>query len=179
MNSLTARIRTSGPDSTLGYILLRNGGWLIVPPMLITFGLWGALPAAYDINNFWQGIPAWLGLLENSFRILVFALPGILYFGRKDAGQRAGWILYAAGIFIYSASYLAQITFPDSIWSRSLLGFAAPAWTTSLWLAGIGLVSARSWLPIRWHRAIYLGVASLFLICHVGHTILVYSHIAR
>src|SRR5574339_341156 len=68
-------------------MLLRNGALLIIPPMIITFGLWGALPAAYSPDIFWKDIPNWLGLFENIFRILVFTLPGILYFGKREKGQ--------------------------------------------------------------------------------------------
>jgi hypothetical protein len=174
MTSTTNQIRTFNPDALPARMLLRNGALLILPPMLITFGLWAALPAAYNLSNFWRGIPAWLGLLENIFRLLVCALPGILYFGKKETGQAVGWVLYAAGLFIYLASYLFQIYLPTSVWSLSLLGFTAPAWTTVFWLAGIGLVCVRSWLPVPWHRLIFLGCAFCFLLCHVGHTTLVF-----
>jgi len=142
--------------------------------MVITFGLWGALPAAYSPSLFWKDIPTWLGLFENSFRVLVFSLPGILYFGKKETGQPLGWYLYIGGLVVYLVSYLAQIHYPDSVWSQSLIGFTAPAWSTLFWFAGIGLVCVQSWLPIPWHRAIYLLTASLFLIFHIGHTGLVY-----
>ncbi len=45
-------------------ILLRNGALLIIPPMIISFGLWGALPAAYSPDIFWKDIPIWLGLFH-------------------------------------------------------------------------------------------------------------------
>jgi hypothetical protein len=154
--------------------LLRNGALLIVPPMIITFGLWGALPTAYGSDIFWKDIPGWLGLGENIFRILVFGLPGILFFGKNLTGQLLGWYLYVGGLVVYLASYLMQIVYPDSAWSQSLIGFTAPAWSTMFWLAGIGLVCARSWLPISWHRAIYLLSAAIFLMFHLGHTGLVY-----
>lgn len=95
LNSLPARI------------ILRNGALLIVPPMIISFGLWGALPDAYGPDIFWKDIPEWLGLFENIFRILVFSLPGILYFGKKETGQPLGWYLYFGGLIVYLASYLA------------------------------------------------------------------------
>ena len=156
------------------HMLLRNGALLIIPPMIITFGLWGALPAAYSPDIFWKGIPNWLGLFENIFRILAFSLPGILYFGKKEKGQPLGWYLYIGGLAVYLASYLMQIVFPDTAWSQSIIGFTAPAWSTLLWLAGIGLVCMWSWLPIPWHRAIYLSSAAIFLIFHIGHAGLVY-----
>jgi hypothetical protein len=166
-------------DSLPARIILRNGALLTAPPMIITFGLWAALPAAYGPDIFWKDIPTWLGLLENSFRLLVFSLPGILYFGKKETGQPLGWILYIGGVAVYLASYLVQIVFPASAWSRSAIGFTAPAWSTLLWFAGIGLVCARSWLPIPWHRAIYLWSAFIFLIFHTWHTGLVYVNVIR
>ena len=62
-------------DSLPARILLRNGALLIIPPMIITFGLWGALPAAYSPDMFWKNTPKWLVLFENIFRVLVFSLP--------------------------------------------------------------------------------------------------------
>jgi hypothetical protein len=159
--------------------LFINGALLIVPPMIITFGLWGVLPAAYGSDIFWKGIPGWLGFFENIFRILVFSLPGILYFGRNETWQPLGWYLYAGGLIAYLASYLVQIIYPNSGWSQSAVGFTAPAWSTLFWLAGIGLVCARSWLFISWHRAIYLLSAAIFLIFHIGHTGLIYFNITH
>lgn len=171
--------RMTQSDSLLTRIVLRNGALLIIPPLIITFGLWGALPVAYSPEVFWQDIPRWLGLLENIFRILVFSIPGILYFGKSEPGQSLGWTLYITGLCIYLASYLAQIVFPASGWSQGALGFTAPAWSTLVWFMGIGLVCTRSWLPIPWHRAVYFGSAVLFLIFHIWHTALVYLHMIQ
>ena len=161
-------------DPSSAHILFRNGALLIVPPMIITFGLWGALPVAYSPDIFDKDIPKWVGVFENVFRVLVFSLPGILYFGKKETSQQVGWYLYIGGLAVYLASYLAQIVYPDSAWSQSIIGFTAPAWSTLFWFAGIGLVCMRSWLPIPWHRSIYLLSVFIFLIFHIGHTGLVY-----
>lgn len=172
-------MNTSGKTTNnidLKRIVVRNGALLIIPPMIITFGLWGALPVAFSPDFFWKDIPYWLGLFENIFRILVFSLPGILYFGIKDKGQPLGWYLYTGGLVVYLASYLMQIVNPDNAWSQSIIGFTAPAWSTLFWLAGIGLVCMRSWLPIPWNRTIYLSSAFIFLIFHIWHTGLVYTH---
>lgn len=170
MNSNSKIINFQNPKR----ILLRNGVLLIIPPMIITFGLWGVLPAAYSPDIFWKNIPNWLGLFENVFRILVFSLPGILYFGNREKGQPLGWYAYFGGLAAYLASYLMQIVFPNSSWSLSVIGFTAPAWSTILWLTGIGLVCKRTWLPLPWYRSVYLSIASIFLIFHIWHTGLVY-----
>ena len=123
-------------DSFPARLVLKNGALMIIPPLVITFGLWGALPLAYSPEFFWKDIPRWSGLFENIFRGVAFGLPGILYFGKSEKGQLLGWYLYTGGLVVYLASYLAQIVYPDSAWSQSLVGFTAPAWSTSLWLAG-------------------------------------------
>ena len=164
-------------ESLWSRILLRNGAWLIVPPLVISFGLWNALPVAYSPAIFWKDIPDWLGLLENIFRTMVFALPGILYFGKKEVGQTLGWYLYYGGLVAYLASYCLQLWLPASSWSQSLIGFTAPAWSTLFWLTGIGLVCKRTWLPLKWHRAFYLAGVFLFLSFHIAHTSLVYFRI--
>ena len=167
----------SKSDSLPTHILLRNGALLIIPPMVITFGLWGILPVAYSPDLFWKGIPEWLGLFENIFRTVVFSLPAILYFGKREKGQPLGWYLYFGGLAIYLGSYLAQIVYPNSAWSQSIIGFTAPAWSTIVFFTGIGLVCVRSWLPIPWHRAIYLLSALIFLLFHTGHAGLVYFNL--
>lgn len=85
--------------------LLRNGVLLIIPPMIISMALWGALPIAYSPEILWKDIPWWPTLLENIFRILVFSLPAILIFGKKETGQPLGWFLYLGGLALYLASY--------------------------------------------------------------------------
>ena len=164
-------------DSFLSKLLLRNGGWLTIPPLAITFGLWSHLPPPYAMEHFWKDIPSWLGLPENIFRIIVFALPTLLYFGRAERGQKLGWFLYFGGLLAYLASYVAQVLFAESTWSLSALGFTAPAWTTTFWFCGIGMVCKNTWLPLPWNRMIYVGCAVLFLIFHVTHTGLIFSRL--
>ncbi|NOH10032.1 MAG: hypothetical protein HND51_00145 [Chloroflexi bacterium] len=54
------------------------------------------------------------------------------------------------------------------------IDFTAGAWTSLFWLAGIGVVCVRSWLPIPWHRLIYLLSAFTFTAFHTAHAALVY-----
>jgi hypothetical protein len=161
-------------DSFPSKLFLRNGALLILPPMIISFGLWSELPSAYAPQQFWKEIPVWLGLFENIFRIIVSCLPAFLYFGKKEHSQFIGWILYFIGLLLYLFSYLLQIYLPNSFWSQSVIGFTAPAWTTLFWLFGISLVCARSWLPIPWNRLIYISCVIIFLVFHIWHNSLVF-----
>ena len=161
-------------EPILGTAIVRNGLLLVAPAIVITFGLWSRLPAAYGAESFDHGVPTWLIFAENVLRIAVFAIPVFLYFGGRDVLQVRGWYLYGLGLLLYLGSYLAQIYLPGSAWSTSLLGFTAPAWTTLFWFVGIGLVCANTWLPFSWHRAVYLSVAVAFVVLHVAHASLAF-----
>lgn len=164
-------------DSFVTRSVFRNGALLLIPPLLITFGLWSMLPTAFEAEVFWKDIPKWLAISEHIFRIAVFAVPAFLTFGTGETSQKRGWILYACGIVLYLLSYLLQIYVPDSLWSKSIIGFTAPAWSTIFWFAGIGFVCDKSWLPLPWSRFVYIALAVLFLIFHIGHTLVIFSRI--
>ncbi len=164
-------------DSSYARILLRNGAILRLPPLFISLGRWSELSYVYSYENFSKDIPHWLSLLENTFRLCVFIIPAFLYFGAKEKQQLLGWCLYTGGVLIYLTSYLLQIFLPASVWSQSLIGFTAPAWSPIFWFIGIGLVCSRSWLPLPWNRRIYISTALLFLIFHISHTVLIYRSI--
>lgn len=161
-------------STALSSVIARNGALLIVPPLVISTGLWARLPAAFGNDAFDQGIPAWLLISENALRAAVLLLPALLLFGATGRLQRLGWILYGLGLISYLASYVVLITLPASAWSSSALGFTAPAWTTGWWLLGIGLVCADTWLPLSWSRLIYLIPAAGFVLTHSAHAWLAY-----
>ncbi|MFC1996709.1 hypothetical protein ACFLXI_03755 [Chloroflexota bacterium] len=52
----------------------------------------------------------------------------------------AGIVVYLIGLLVYFASWLPLKFSPDSIWSNSLSGFLAPAYTPLFWLIGITLI---------------------------------------
>ncbi|MGH1347565.1 MAG: hypothetical protein ACRBN8_38770 [Nannocystales bacterium] len=155
--------------------LSRNGGWLVLVPLGISLALWSALPPAYAPENFGAGIPTWLSLSENVFRVLVFATPGALLVGASSRVQRLGWGLYSIGLALYLASYVLLAIWPDGAWAGSALGFTAPAWTPALWLIGVALICQDSWVNARWIWWLYLGPVAAFLGLHVGHAALVWS----
>ncbi len=155
--------------------LTRNGAWLVLPPLVISFGLWSALPPAFAAENFGHGVPAWLSLSENALRIVVFAVPGALLFGASSKRQRVGWWCYGAGLGLYLASYALLAAWPRGSWATRALGFTAPAWTPAFWLLGIAMVCTDSWATQRWRWWMFLLPVAAFLGLHLGHTWLVWS----
>ncbi len=156
---------------------LANGFLLLIPVFLWNVVLATRLPEPYQVNNFWHNIPRWIGITENIFRGVVFFLPLFLKLGFKTPQQKLGWSLYLLGLGIYFASWLLQIYFPASSWSRSAAGFLAPAYTSVIWLFGIGLIGKEFFFKIPYHYSVYLSLAAGFGLVHSLHAYLIYLRI--
>ena len=86
--------------------------------------------------------------------------------------------VYGVGLGVYGASWLLLIWRPNSAWSRGVLGFAAPAYTSMLWLLGIAFLGRQLYLNICYRSWIYVMLSALFTGVHVGHTILVFNRVS-
>ncbi len=70
------------------------------------------------------------------------------------------------------------IHMPDSLWSQSIVGFAAPAYTPVLWLVGISWMADSYYFErfsritySKWH---YVIPSIGFSIFHITHSVFVY-----
>jgi hypothetical protein len=133
------------------------------------------LPPPFQKNIFWHDIPSHIGIPENILRIIVFLCPLLMKFSLAEPHQRLGLMLYILGVCLYFWSWIAQIYFPKSAWSISILGFTAPAFTTIIWFVGIGLIGSSLFIKIPYHYSVYLFISALFVIVHTSHANIVYS----
>lgn len=160
---------------------LAIGFWLVLPPLIIDGLFTASLPAAFHPEIFWRDIPAVLSWAENILRFAVIALTLLLPLPWPLAGlrtRRLGLTIYAVGLIAYALSWLMLIAWPDSGWSTSAIGFAAPAWTPLLWLAGIGLVTEPARLGrFRLILPLYWLVLIAFVAAHVTHTLMVFGRL--
>lgn len=155
---------------------IANCFWLMLPPLAISGLLGGALPPVYQPDVFWLDIPAIIGWPETLFRLLVTGLPLLLPLGMAAPRQRWGIGIYASGVLAYGLAWWPLIAAPQSGWSTSLIGFAAPAYTPLLWLVGIGLVGITGATGRRrWVALSYAASAAIFLVCHNLHTLLIWQ----
>ena len=129
------------------------------------------------MDFFWNDIPVFIGNVENILRIVVFILPLLMILSLKTKIQRIGFVLYILGIIIYFLSWAVQIYLPDGLWSKSILGFMAPAYTTIIWFVGIGLIGNKSFLKIPYMSAIYIAISILFVIFHSLHSYIVFQRL--
>jgi hypothetical protein len=157
-------------NNLLKYLL--NCFWLLVPPLLISFLLLKYLPEAFQTKIFWSNIPSSVKYSENTLRIMILPLFFPLTITNKL--QKTGLVAYLIGVALYLFSYLTLIYLPEISWSKSLIGFSAPATTPLIWFIGIGLIMDKPYFTVYYKKWIYLIIAIVFCIFHFIHTSIIY-----
>jgi hypothetical protein len=147
---------------------------LTIPILLWDYIFTDKLPKAFQPEIFWKDIPFFLTYIENISRIIMFILIPLMPLKISTAIQKKGFVLYVVGSLLYFASWLVLMYFPNSIWSKSVLGLLAPAYTPLFWLIGIGFVGDSLFFKISYKRWLYFLIVIIFLIFHNWHTYLIY-----
>ena len=160
-------------------IYLLNGFLFLIPVLFWNILLAKKLPEGFSSENFDKNVPPSLLMLENALRLVVMILPLFMPAGLDTPVRKAGWIIYTIGILLYFSSWLLQIFFPQSKWSRSKAGFLAPAYTPTVWLSGIGLATG-SFLNFRsgWISLAYIVLSFIFLTIHCLHASTAYRNLS-
>lgn len=155
-------------------IIYSNGFVLLIPIFVWNIIFASKLPHAFDIKNFDIDIPRFLLIGENIFRVIIFTLPLLFKIDISTTTGKLGLALYIIGSLIYFVSWLLLIYAPNSLWSISIFGFTAPAYTPIIWLVGIALMADSYNFSIKYIRWHYIIPCIIFIILHVMHSILVY-----
>jgi len=155
----------------------KNVGWLLVPVMVWNAALSSRLPQSFSPAVFSSNIPALVSTTENTLRIVVFALPFFAPFELVAKLQKVGMVVFGVGLAIYFVSWLPLIAAPNSPWSRSAVGFLAPAYTPLVWLLGLALLMQPLYWqsPYRWW--LYLTLSIGFLAAHISHAAIVFGRL--
>lgn len=152
---------------------LMNAGLLTVLPNVFNILFYKRLPEAFSLEVFTKDIPSSILIGENIGRLGIFILPFFFIFSIKKS--KKALILYFSGMVIYFSSWFALIFLPDSLWSNSLIGFTAPAYTPIIWLLGIAFMTTECyWKRIKYKPVILITATIIFSVFHITHTVLVY-----
>jgi hypothetical protein len=151
-----------------------NGLLLIAPILVWNWVFASKLPGAFRGDIFEKDIPAFITWGENIFRLVVMILPAGMPLRIATQNQKLGLMLYAVGVGAYFLAWAAQMTHPDSKWSRSAPGFLAPAYTPLIWLTGIGMIGSSLYFPSPYRTWMYFLAAVIFTGFHIAHTAIVY-----
>lgn len=150
---------------------------LLIPILVWNLAFSNQLPPVFQPAVFWKDIPPLLAFGENGLRWLVFGLAYLMPLSLALRTQKAGFIVYGAGLLLYFSSWLVLLYAPDSPWSHSLWGFLAPAYTPFVWLMGIGLIGRSFSFNLPYRPWIFGAVSVLFLLFHLSHAFLVYKRL--
>lgn len=153
------------------YIL--NCFLLLIPIFIWNIYFIDSLPIKYSNNN-WNDIPPFIEYAENILKFILFVSPVFMVLSFKTMSQKIGLSLYIFGVIIYFLSWSAHIYFPESVWSKSIFGFMAPAYTTIIWLIGIGLIGKNSFFKIPYISIYFIIISICFVIIHSLHPYLVF-----
>ena len=110
-------------------------------------------------HEFSRDIPPLVAYGENTLRVVVMVLPFLMPLEVATLGQRRGVRLFVVGTIVYFLSWVPLMIVPQSPWSTSWVGFVAPAYTPLLWLAGLGLIGRRFYVPSAFRWWMYVGLA--------------------
>lgn len=154
--------------------ILKNGLWLTFPPLFFSLSLMLIVPAAITPAQFNYGIPDVVVKGEIIGRIFVFAMPAFFSIGLTTRTQQRGLALYLAGVSLYYLSYGTQNFFPEIAWSKSMIGFAASAYTNVFWMIGLGLLGEKFYFParLRYRPILYIAPVVFFVGFHVTHAVI-------
>jgi hypothetical protein len=147
---------------------------LTIPILLWDYMFTERLPKAFQPEIFWKDIPSFIAHIENASRLIMFVFICFMPLKIVTPIQKKGLVLYVIGTLLYFASWLMLMYFPNSIWSKSVLGLLSPAYTPLIWLIGIGLIGKSLYFNIPFKRGLYFLVVGIFLIFHNWHTYLIY-----
>ena len=153
---------------------LANCGLLLVPILVWNVAFARYLPPALT-SDFNRDIPAPLLLTENVLRLVVMVVPFLLPLDVTSPGQRRGLWLFVAGALVYATAWIPLMVAPESSWSKSRLGFLAPAYTPLVWLVGLGLTGRRFFWSVPFEPWMYLLLAGAFVMVHFAHAHLAYQ----
>lgn len=157
---------------------LSNCFLLTIPVLLWDYIFANKLPKAFQPEIFWDNVPPFIAYVENISRIVMFIFMVLMPLCISTRTQKKGVALYVAGIFVYYISWLLLIYLPSSVWSASVFGFLAPAYTPFFWLVGIGLMGDSFYFNLPYRKLIFFLAVLVFLIFHNWHTYLIYLRIS-
>ncbi len=155
--------------------IISNGFLLLIPIFLWNVAFAKKLPPSFGKEAMDNGMPKYILMGENVLRMIVFIAPLLFITDISTKVGGIGFAVYIIGLTVYFASWLAVIYRPKSVWSKSIFGYAAPAYTTAIWFLGICLMTKTYHFGIPYQRWHYMAASILFIGVHTLHSLIAYK----
>lgn len=154
-------------------LILTNGYWALFPILLWNLILASQLPVEYLPEYFNADIPVVILAGENLLRMVIFMLPLLTFFSLKETVNHKGFLMYIGGSLIYYLSWIILIYQYRNNIDYSVITFTAPAYTTLVWLIGIGLW-VKPYSAKFQFKKVYIYSSILFVLFHTAHSLIVF-----
>ncbi len=153
-----------------------NGFVLLIPIIIWNIIFTSKLPTQFSSQIHNSEFLFVVIAIENICRTALFVL---LFFTKVEwmkTNRDYGLAIYVFGCMVYFISWMILIYLPESNWSKSIIGFTAPAYTPSIWLVGIIIiVKTTDVLKIVNSKWPLIVSSFVFIIIHVWHLIMLYQ----
>lgn len=156
--------------------ILSNGFIFFIPILLLNIALTKKLPAPFGTQAFDANIPKVILFGEGIFRMIFLAMSLIISINIVTVFGRGGFKVFSVGVLLYFASWVALIFFPKSKWSKSVIGFSAPAYSPIIWLTGFALMGDSFYFNFEYSIWYYIIPSLIFTGFHLLHTIIAYNN---
>ena len=160
-------------------LVLSNGFIPFLPVFIWNLLFTSKLPFPYNRPEFDSAAPKLVLILESILRLAVFLMPLGFSIDVSAGRGRIGLWIYLIGILVYFASWVPLMRTPHSVWSRSLMGFCAPAFTPLIWLVGIALMPHSWYFSDAYSPWQYLIPVFLFILFHLTHNALSFTRLKK
>ena len=147
---------------------------LFIPIFIWNAVFYKKLPEFYQ-PAIWDNIAKPLVIAENILRYLSFSIPILFKINFDTCIQIIGLFLYFVGLLVYFTSWIFQINHKANTLSKNILFRMAPAYTTIIWLVGIGLIGKYSFISFLNIQVIYFPIIIAFVIVHTCHAFTIYK----
>lgn len=152
--------------------IISNGFILFIPIFIWNIIFVKKLPPAFENKTFDKNIPRYILLGETIFRGIIFLIPILTEINYSKISENIGIYLFISGTIIYFLSWVLLMYYPNSKWSKSVLGFCGPAITPIIWLVGFAFTVDKFNIHLNYTIWYYLIPSICFVFFHALHSII-------
>ncbi|NLD94208.1 MAG: hypothetical protein GX639_16240 [Fibrobacter sp.] len=153
-----------------------NGFALFIPIFLWNLIFLKKLPPVFENKTFDKNIPKYVLIGESIFRAIIFVIPILTEINFTKISESIGIYIFITGVIVYFLTWLFLIYYPDSKWSKSIIGFCAPAFTPIIWLVGFAFTVNKFNININYNIWFYLAPSIIFVFFHVVHSAIAFKN---
>jgi hypothetical protein len=142
----------------------------------LEFDFYKKTPPAFEDKTFDKNIPKFVLIGESFFRAIIFLIPIITEIDFTKISGMIGFYIFISGVVVYFFTWLFLIYYPNSKWSKSVIGFCGPAFTPIIWLVGFAFTVNKFNIAVNYTIWFYVVPSIFFVFFHVVHSVIAFGN---